>query len=305
MMQKAPFFTVGILTYNYASYIKQAIESVLNQTYRNWELFIYDDASRDNTEEIVKKYLTDSRVIYIKNKKNIGQAANWAQALKSGTGIVLCTLHADDFWEKDTLHKVRSTFQSDTKLDIYYTNWKVVDSDNLGPVKNHYSNGVETFEKEIKKYTMLPSATFIRRSLVLRCDAPSLQFKYAVDNNYFFRLMLKANYIRSDKSPQLNYRVHALNATAASYCNGEIFKEVHMNLNFLKREAKSSKLKKLIDNNILLNHLNYASYSLRQGNLIEGRLELQKCLNYRIIEASLLANLIKNYLKYLYRTIVK
>ena len=62
-------------SYNYASYIEEAIKSVINQTYSNWELIIIDDCSKDNSVEIIEKYVKqDSRIKLIINNKNISTA---------------------------------------------------------------------------------------------------------------------------------------------------------------------------------------------------------------------------------------
>ena len=61
-------------SFNTAKFISETIESVLAQTYTNWELIIVDDCSADNTDEVVKPYLTDGRIKYLKNEKNSGAA---------------------------------------------------------------------------------------------------------------------------------------------------------------------------------------------------------------------------------------
>ena len=55
-------------SYNTANYIEESIQSVLNQTYTNWELIIVDDCSTDNTDEIISKFLEDKRIHYFKNE---------------------------------------------------------------------------------------------------------------------------------------------------------------------------------------------------------------------------------------------
>lgn len=60
-------------TYNYANYLQECIDSILNQTYTDFDLYIYDDCSTDNTSEIIANY-SDKRIFYIKNEKNLGIA---------------------------------------------------------------------------------------------------------------------------------------------------------------------------------------------------------------------------------------
>ena len=66
-----PFFSIIMATYNRGHCISRAIDSVLAQSFKEWELIIVDDGSSDNTEEIVKKY-NDKRIKYIKLSKNSG-----------------------------------------------------------------------------------------------------------------------------------------------------------------------------------------------------------------------------------------
>ena len=63
-------------SYNTGRFIKETIESVLSQTYSNWELIIVDDCSTDDTDEVVKPYLSDERIKYLKNEKNSGAAVS-------------------------------------------------------------------------------------------------------------------------------------------------------------------------------------------------------------------------------------
>jgi len=66
-----PLISVIMLTYNHEKYISEAIESILNQSFKDFELIVLDDGSTDNTGNIIKKYLSDSRVKYI-YQENLG-----------------------------------------------------------------------------------------------------------------------------------------------------------------------------------------------------------------------------------------
>ena len=91
-------------TYNCAKFIKETIESVLNQTYENWELVIVDDCSNDNTEEVVERF-NDKRIKYHKLEKNSGAAVARTTAMKMATGNYMEFLDSDDLWKKDKLEK--------------------------------------------------------------------------------------------------------------------------------------------------------------------------------------------------------
>ena len=92
-----PKISIGMPIYNGASYIDQAINSVLNQTFKDFELIISDNASTDNTENICKKYLSlDNRIHYLRQKKNIGGINNFKFVLDSSVGKYFMWLAADD-----------------------------------------------------------------------------------------------------------------------------------------------------------------------------------------------------------------
>ena len=90
-----PEVTIAIPTYNRASLLKEAIQSVLNQTYKDFELLICDNASTDNTNKVVSTF-SDPRIKYHKNKNNIGMMNNWNKCVELSQGKYLMILGDDD-----------------------------------------------------------------------------------------------------------------------------------------------------------------------------------------------------------------
>lgn len=99
-----PLVSVIIPTYNRANLIGRAIQSVLNQTYRNIEIIIVDDASNDNTEEIVTKF-HNINVVYIRHNCNKGGGAARNTGIKASNGKFIAFLDDDDEWLNDKLEK--------------------------------------------------------------------------------------------------------------------------------------------------------------------------------------------------------
>ena len=91
-------------TYNCAQFIGETIKSVINQTYTNWEMIIVDDASNDNTEEVVQS-IKDERIKYIRLKENSGAATARNIAMENASGKFMAFLDSDDIWIKDKLEK--------------------------------------------------------------------------------------------------------------------------------------------------------------------------------------------------------
>lgn len=99
---------VSIITpaYNAAAYIAETIESVLAQTYTNWEMLIVNDCSKDNTPEIVESYAAkDKRIKLLNLKQNSGAAVARNAAIQNAKGRYIAFLDSDDLWKKEKLQK--------------------------------------------------------------------------------------------------------------------------------------------------------------------------------------------------------
>ncbi len=92
-------------SYNTEKYIVSSIQSVLAQTYQNWELLIVDDCSTDNTDRVLRPLLRDKRIHYIKNKENRGAAVSRNKALRRAKGRWIAFLDSDDLWMPEKLEK--------------------------------------------------------------------------------------------------------------------------------------------------------------------------------------------------------
>ena len=91
-------------SWNTGRFIAESIQSVLKQTYQNWELLIVDDCSTDNTDEIVAGF-NDKRIRYFKNEKNSGAAITRNRAIREARGEWIAFLDSDDLWSPEKLAK--------------------------------------------------------------------------------------------------------------------------------------------------------------------------------------------------------
>ena len=117
-------------SYNTGRYIKESIESVLAQTYTNWELLIVDDCSTDNTDEVVAPFLADSRIRYLKNEKNSGAAVSRNYALREARGRWIAFLDSDDLWSAEKLEK-QIEFMESNGYHFSYTEYEQIDEASL------------------------------------------------------------------------------------------------------------------------------------------------------------------------------
>ncbi len=91
-------------SYNTGKYIAESLQSVLNQTYENWELLIVDDHSTDDTDVVIGLF-HDERIRYIKNERNLGAAVSRNVALRLAKGRWIAFLDSDDLWVPEKLEK--------------------------------------------------------------------------------------------------------------------------------------------------------------------------------------------------------
>lgn len=113
-------------SYNTASFIAESIQSVLEQSYKDWELIIVDDCSPDNTDDVVKPYLSDKRIRYLKNEKNSGAAVSRNRALREAKGKWIAFLDSDDLWMPEKLEK-QISFMEKNSYSFSYTNYEEID----------------------------------------------------------------------------------------------------------------------------------------------------------------------------------
>lgn len=102
-MSNKIFFSIILPTYNRANLISKAINSVVYQTYQNWELIVVDDGSKDNTKDIVEKFeKEDNRIIYL-YQKNKERSAARNNGIQNSNGEFICFLDSDDLYHKTHL----------------------------------------------------------------------------------------------------------------------------------------------------------------------------------------------------------
>jgi lipopolysaccharide/colanic/teichoic acid biosynthesis glycosyltransferase/glycosyltransferase involved in cell wall biosynthesis len=130
-------------SYNTAALIKSSIQSVLDQTYRNWELIIVDDCSTDHTQDVLKD-IHDPRITIIYNKTNEGAAMSRNKALRLAKGQWMAFLDSDDLWHKDKLEKQLS-FMNKNNYSFSYTNYEEI---------NHRGGKMNVEVKGPKRITM-------------------------------------------------------------------------------------------------------------------------------------------------------
>ncbi|MGB9902665.1 glycosyltransferase family 2 protein [Methanothrix sp.] len=120
---------VSIITpcHNSSEFISQTIDSVLAQTYGNWEMIIVDDCSTDSTVQIVEDYLKkDSRIRLIRLGRNCGPAVARNRAIEEARGRYIAFLDSDDIWLPEKLEK-QTAFMRENDVDLCYSSYYIID----------------------------------------------------------------------------------------------------------------------------------------------------------------------------------
>lgn len=165
--EKQNYGKVSIImpSYNTAKFIDEAINSVIKQTYIDWELIIVDDCSTDETDVIVAKYLTDGRIKYFKNEVNSGAAVTRNRALNEVTGKWIAFLDSDDLWAAEKLEKQLS-FMSNGDIAFSFTDYDVIDE--TGIVKTTFVPRKESYTyKDILKSCSIGCLTVVYNAELL------------------------------------------------------------------------------------------------------------------------------------------
>ncbi|MGC8622298.1 MAG: glycosyltransferase family 2 protein [Caldisphaera sp.] len=139
MSEELPLVTIGIPTYNRSKYLKEALESALNQTYPNIEIIVSDNASTDDTQEMMKQYISNPKVKYFRQKENIGVPGNWNTCLNIARGKYFLLLSDDDILEKEAIEVLVSKFQ-DNRVVMAYCNHVIIDGNSI--IREDHPNGV-------------------------------------------------------------------------------------------------------------------------------------------------------------------
>lgn len=159
-----PKITVITPTYNRADLISQTIESILNQTFTDFEYFILDDGSTDNTEEVVQKYLTDTRVKYLKHE-NQGEAgtANWGWSLASGEYFT--QINSDDTISPILFEEMVKLLDANPDKILAYPDFYFIDENNNITLETKSPDW--DFHEALSRFSCYADAvgTFIRKSV--------------------------------------------------------------------------------------------------------------------------------------------
>ena len=207
--------SVVIPSYNDSSYVKEAIHSVLSQTYENIEIIVVDDGSTDDTKEVLKEYKDRIKYHYQKNK-GLSGARNTGMKLAKGKYISL--LDADDLYHKDRVEKQVNFLENSSGCVFSYSGYRHFydgKPDELLKLKYKYHSG-NVFKKLLRKNFIAPSGVLFRKDILDKIGFFDESLKSCEDWDYWLRVSHEGlefsyipeaiTFIRIRKSGNLNDR---------------------------------------------------------------------------------------------------
>lgn len=217
-------------TYQGENYLREQIDSILEQSYGNFRLLISDDMSQDGTREILNEYVEkDKRVVVFLQEKNLGVMQNFEFLMKQVESEYFMFSDQDDVWQKDKIQKSVNQMKQ-SNCDLVYSDLEVV-SQELEPVCKSYWK-LKGFEKKVKKYnhfeslylnnfvtgsTMLVKSKFLEKILPL-----PHQSKYILHDYWTALVVSKFGKMSYVDEPLVKYRQHGENQIGSKKKSDEI-----------------------------------------------------------------------------------
>lgn len=207
--------SVVIPVYNGEKYIKQAIDTVLNQTYKNTEIVVINDCSTDNTEKVIFdnfSNLIGNKLIYHKNEKNMERAYSRNKGVELSAGKYIFFLDADDEWENDYVERVIDIFEKENP-DIVYSFPRIFIDEN--------GNVIRVSKKEIpsdlgeiifSSQIGYPTATAIKKDKYIGYKQKYIPRE---DWEFYIRAFLEGLTIKIDDNKKVKMREHSERTSAA------------------------------------------------------------------------------------------
>jgi glycosyltransferase involved in cell wall biosynthesis len=233
-----PLISVVMPAYNVEPYVAQAIESVLAQTYGNWELIVVDDGSRDGTADVCRNY-ADRLTYYWQQNSGVCRARN--EGVRLAQGELVAMLDADDYWHPDKL-----TMQLDAlrrgEGDFVCTNYRYLKEEGESRetafeqnacaqelAGNQGGTSITLGRSEFPRYFRSlglpntfghPTTSLFRRALFLRVGGYDERFSVAEDVHFWFRYLAQCRNLVALRSPLAVYRIRRGSATRNANSRG-------------------------------------------------------------------------------------
>lgn len=183
---KSPFVSIIVASFNYENYIKQTLNSLIDQTYKNFEIIVVDDGSRDNSIKIIKQYVKKHSNIFLYqhfDKKNHGLPETLKLGIEKAKGDYIAFCESDDFWTPDHLEEIIKIIYKYASVNIVANDCAVIGEDIIFTKFKEQAIVVRNrkkFTKNIRKFSFQEfrdsnyittfSCCLVKKSVLEKCD---------------------------------------------------------------------------------------------------------------------------------------
>lgn len=267
--------SVAMATYNGEKYIHQQIDSILAQSYQNFEIIIHDDCSNDQTVAIIQEYIKkDRRIKFKRNDANLGFAKNFESIIAECNGEYIAFCDQDDIWTEDHLEVL---FELIKDNNVSCGNAILIDENGsfLGFTMQNVTGMSENIPKERLKYRLFydnfaqGTAMMARRDFCMKYLPVPHEIKY---HDYWLALIASlSNSVVYTNKIVLNYRQHGNNVT--SNIKNSLLRELYNSINGFNRKHSEIQVQRLKaierrfhENQDVKDAINFYSSHLRKEN---------------------------------------
>jgi glycosyltransferase involved in cell wall biosynthesis/Tfp pilus assembly protein PilF len=206
-MKSSDYPRISVVTpsFNQGKYIEDTILSVIDQDYPNYEFFICDAGSKDETVEVIKKY--EKHITWWCSEKDKGHTDAINKGLRRSTGQILCYMNSDDFFLRNAFHYVAQAYMAHPQAGLFTGNGLLVDGQKLNP--RPYMNQIGfSFETMLKGscYLLQPSS-FVTRKAWDKVGEFDDSLKFAMDLDYWLRVASEFETVVMNE-PLSAWRIH-------------------------------------------------------------------------------------------------
>ena len=304
-----PLVSVIIPNYNHARYLDERIQSVLNQTFQNFEVIILDDKSTDNSVEVINKYKDNPHITNIVvNKENSASTfKQWHKGFELAKGELVWIAESDDKCEKELLSTLIEFFEKDPDCVLAYTESIMFKDD--GTQLNSYQErnsemltGREFISTRMSWTCAIVNASsaLFRKSVAMSIDNQYTEYHGAGDRLFWIEIAENGN-VGIDYHPLNFFRIHDNNSTKRHYDEGINQKEDLKILNYIKEKnyittKQYHKIKR--------DYARWNIYSMRLSPLY--RKEVSKLWNLRLSDIVFIHyTILRDILKYKFSCLKK
>jgi glycosyltransferase involved in cell wall biosynthesis len=229
-MEKCPMVSVIMNCYNGEEFLREALDSVIAQDYKNWEIIFWDNCSTDKSAEILKSY-NDSRIRYFRGNKHVllGEARNYA--IEKAGGDFIAFLDVDDVWMPNKLSVQMKILNEFPEAGLIYSNYIAFSEEAETVINKKYNDEIVDVKYLIKHYDVGVSSVIIRADIALKNDIKfNINYNLIEEFDYFIRYLCfaKAYYV---SQILMRLRKHENNTT-------KVYTRWHFELNDFINDVK-------------------------------------------------------------------